>query len=61
MPKEEYFYQALYTFDIGQNDIGAGFFGNMNVQQANTLVPDIVNNFSKNATVVQLLPVTYLA
>ncbi|KAG4969924.1 hypothetical protein JHK82_035619 [Glycine max] len=26
MPKEEYFTEALYTFDIGQNDLMAGIF-----------------------------------
>ena len=25
LPKEDYFSQALYTFDIGQNDITAGY------------------------------------
>lgn len=53
MPKEEYFHEALYTFDIGQNDLGAGFFENMTVQQVNASVPDIVNSFSKNVKVVQ--------
>ena len=53
MPKEEYFDKALYTFDIGQNDLGAGFFGNLTVQQVNATVPDIVNAFSKNIKVVQ--------
>ncbi|KAI9395040.1 hypothetical protein POPTR_005G177900v4 [Populus trichocarpa] len=33
IPKEEYFQKALYTFDIGQNDLGAGFFGNMSVER----------------------------
>ncbi|TKY56148.1 Esterase protein [Spatholobus suberectus] len=48
MPKQEYFHKALYTFDIGQNDLGAGFFGNLTVQQVNASVPDIVSAFSKN-------------
>ncbi|WJX16666.1 hypothetical protein P8452_06665 [Trifolium repens] len=48
MPKEEYFSKALYTFDIGQNDLGAGFFGNKTIQQVNTSVPEIINSFSKN-------------
>lgn len=48
MPKEEYFHKALYTFDIGQNDLGAGFFGNMTIKQVNASVPDIVNAFTKN-------------
>ena len=52
MPKEEYFTKALYTFDIGQNDLGAGFFGNMTVQEVNASVPDIVNTFSTNVKVL---------
>ncbi|KAE9605853.1 putative alpha-L-fucosidase [Lupinus albus] len=46
MPNEKYFSEALYTYDIGQNDITAGFFGNLTVQQVNATIPDIVNNFS---------------
>ncbi|XP_027368349.1 esterase-like [Abrus precatorius] len=48
MPKEEYFAEALYTYDIGQNDLTAGFFGNMTLQQVNDSIPDIVNNFTAN-------------
>ncbi|ESW13035.1 hypothetical protein PHAVU_008G162300 [Phaseolus vulgaris] len=48
MPQKDYFRKALYTFDIGQNDLGAGFFGNLSVQQVNATVPDIVNAFSEN-------------
>ncbi|XP_020236517.1 esterase-like [Cajanus cajan] len=48
MPKEEYFARALYTFDIGQNDLTAGFFSNMTLQQLNASVPDIVSTFASN-------------
>ncbi|PQM37513.1 esterase-like [Prunus yedoensis var. nudiflora] len=48
MPKEEYFSKALYTFDIGQNDLGEGFFDNLTVQQVNASVPDIISGFSEN-------------
>ncbi|KAJ4700680.1 GDSL esterase/lipase [Melia azedarach] len=48
MPKEEYFSKGLYTFDIGQNDLGAGFFANMSVEEVNASVPDIINKFSAN-------------
>jgi hypothetical protein len=51
MPKEEYFQKALYTFDIGQNDLGAGFFGNMSVEEVNASVPNIVNTFLTNVKV----------
>ncbi|KAJ9673626.1 hypothetical protein PVL29_023276 [Vitis rotundifolia] len=48
MPKEEYFLKALYTLDIGQNDLGEGFFANMSIQEVNATVPDIINGFSTN-------------
>ncbi|CAJ2674466.1 esterase-like isoform X2 [Trifolium pratense] len=47
-PKEDYFSKALYTFDIGQNDLTGGFFSNATIQQINATVPDIVNNFIEN-------------
>ncbi|KAG5250870.1 esterase [Salix suchowensis] len=46
MPEEEYFREALYTFDIGHNDIGAGIFSNMSIEEVKASVPDIVNTFS---------------
>ncbi|KAL9359176.1 hypothetical protein Peur_047299 [Populus x canadensis] len=46
MPKEDYFRKALYTFDIGHNDLGAGFFSNMSIEEVKATVPDIVNRFS---------------
>ncbi|KAI5355301.1 hypothetical protein L3X38_008196 [Prunus dulcis] len=48
MPKEEYFSKALYTFDIGQNDLGEGFFANLTIQQVNASIPDIISSFSAN-------------
>ncbi|XP_059431935.1 esterase-like [Corylus avellana] len=47
MPESEYFPKALYTFDIGHNDLGEGF-SNMSIEAVNASVPDIVNNFSIN-------------
>lgn len=52
MPKEDYFSKALYTFDIGQNDLGEGFFGNMTIQEVNASVPDIITGFSTNIKVI---------
>jgi len=52
MPKEEYFDEALYTFDIGQNDLTVGFLGNMTLQQVIQSIPDIVSNFTSNIKVV---------
>ncbi|CAJ1971882.1 unnamed protein product [Sphenostylis stenocarpa] len=48
MPREEYFDEALYTFDIGQNDLTAGIFGNMTLQQVNVSTPDIISTFTSN-------------
>ncbi|KAL5558406.1 hypothetical protein UlMin_034617 [Ulmus minor] len=39
-------FNALYTFDIGQNDLAEGILGNLSVQQVNTSVPDIINRFT---------------
>ncbi|KAK9945800.1 hypothetical protein M0R45_011299 [Rubus argutus] len=48
MPKEDYFSKALYTFDIGQNDLNEGFFSNVTIQEFNASVPDIITGFSTN-------------
>ncbi|XP_004292698.1 PREDICTED: esterase-like [Fragaria vesca subsp. vesca] len=48
MPMEEYFSKALYTFDIGQNDLGEGLSRNMTIQEVNASVPDIITGFSTN-------------
>ena len=52
MPKGDYFSKALYTLDIGQNDLAKGFFfGNMNIEEVNASIPDMVNKFSINVKV----------
>ncbi|KAM1510337.1 hypothetical protein ACFX10_019403 [Malus domestica] len=48
MPMEEYFSKALYTFDIGQNDLGEGFSDKKTIHEVNASVPDIVSMFSTN-------------
>nr|XP_028949643.1 esterase-like isoform X1 [Malus domestica] len=48
LPKDEYFPKALYTFDIGQNDLGEGFFANKTIKEVNASVPDIIIKFSTN-------------
>ncbi|KAG9150602.1 hypothetical protein Leryth_008068 [Lithospermum erythrorhizon] len=45
LPKEEDFSKALYTFDIGQNDITAGFFANLTADQVRASMPDILDQF----------------
>ncbi|ERN13847.1 GDSL esterase/lipase At3g26430 [Amborella trichopoda] len=46
LPKQSYFSEALYTFDIGQNDLTAGLFQNLTVEQVKASVPDILEKFS---------------
>lgn len=45
LPKAEDISGALYTFDIGQNDLTAGFFLNMTTDQVRAYVPDVLNQF----------------
>ncbi|XP_021743469.1 GDSL esterase/lipase At3g26430-like [Chenopodium quinoa] len=47
LPKEGYFTRALYTFDIGQNDITAGYKLNLTTEQVKASIPDIINQFAK--------------
>ncbi|KAH9757001.1 GDSL esterase/lipase [Citrus sinensis] len=44
MPQEEYFSQALYTFDIGQNDFTADLFADMPIEKIYASVPDSIYN-----------------
>ncbi|XP_057428034.1 GDSL esterase/lipase ENOD8-like [Lotus japonicus] len=49
MPKEEYFSRALYTVDIGQNDITVGFYDdNITMQDVHHSVPDIIKTLVEN-------------
>ena len=50
LPKEEDFSNALYTFDIGQNDLTAGYFLNMSTDEVKAYVPDVLNQFQ---TIIQ--------
>ncbi|KAK3223463.1 hypothetical protein Dsin_010488 [Dipteronia sinensis] len=43
MPKPEYFTRALYTIDIGQNDLTAGYFTNKTTDEVKVYVPDVIN------------------
>eukprot|EP00268_Persea_americana_P055671 TRINITY_DN6495_c0_g1_i6.p1 TRINITY_DN6495_c0_g1~~TRINITY_DN6495_c0_g1_i6.p1 ORF type:complete len:256 (-),score=23.64 TRINITY_DN6495_c0_g1_i6:857-1624(-) len=47
LPKEEYFSKGLYTFDIGQNDLGAAYFSGMTTDEVIAAVPDILKHFSE--------------
>lgn len=60
MPKRDYFSRALYTFDIGQNDLTGGFFHeNMTIAEVKAhLVPDVVQQFT--SVVKVLTPLVYM-
>ncbi|KAK2416285.1 GDSL esterase/lipase [Trifolium repens] len=45
LPKAEDFSRALYTFDIGQNDLASGYFHNMSIDQVKAYVPDVLAQF----------------
>ncbi|KAK7369305.1 hypothetical protein VNO80_11341 [Phaseolus coccineus] len=47
LPKEEYFSGALYTFDIGQNDLTAGYKLNFTTEQVKAYIPDVLGQFSR--------------
>ncbi|KAJ0537366.1 putative alpha-L-fucosidase [Helianthus annuus] len=44
-PEEYKFSSALYTFDIGQNDLTAGYDLNMSTEQVIAYVPDVISEF----------------
>ncbi|ESQ32842.1 hypothetical protein EUTSA_v10004667mg [Eutrema salsugineum] len=46
LPRKEYFSQALYTFDIGQNDLTAGLKLNMTTDQIKAYIPDVLDQLS---------------
>ncbi|XP_030449217.1 GDSL esterase/lipase At3g26430 isoform X1 [Syzygium oleosum] len=46
LPPEEYFSRALYTFDIGQNDLTAGLKQNMTIDQIKAYIPDVMTHYS---------------
>ncbi|KAL2484497.1 GDSL esterase/lipase [Abeliophyllum distichum] len=46
LPEEDCFSRALYTFDIGQNDLTAGYKLNMSTEQVKAYVPDLLGQFS---------------
>ncbi|XP_038696958.1 esterase-like [Tripterygium wilfordii] len=46
VPQEEYYSKALYTVDIGQNDIGEPLIKlNRSIQQVNASLPNAINDF----------------
>lgn len=52
LPKADYFSRALYTFDIGQNDLTAGYFLNMSTDEVRAYVPDVLDQFKAIVKVI---------
>ncbi|KAK9096267.1 hypothetical protein Sjap_021764 [Stephania japonica] len=46
LPKKDYYSRALYTFDIGHNDMTAALFANMSISEVGGLIPYMVGNLS---------------
>nr|XP_043637007.1 GDSL esterase/lipase At3g26430-like [Erigeron canadensis] len=46
LPGTEKFSSALYTFDIGQNDLTSGYKLNMSTEQVKAYVPDVISQFT---------------
>lgn len=51
LPKASDFSRALYTFDIGQNDLTSGYFLNMSTNEVRASVPDVLNQFKNVVSV----------
>ncbi|XP_059630750.1 esterase-like [Cornus florida] len=46
MPEEDSFEEALYTFDIGHNDMAMELFANWTVEEVNASIPTLINGLS---------------
>ncbi|KAJ8458123.1 hypothetical protein OPV22_031049 [Ensete ventricosum] len=46
LPPENYFSKALYTFDVGQNDLTSGYVSNMTTDEVKATIPDILDKFT---------------
>ena len=53
LPQPDVFDKALYTMDVGQNDISHAFSSNLTESQINTLViPQIINELTSQLKVL---------
>jgi len=52
LPRAEYFSQALYTFDIGQNDITSSYFVNNSTEEVEAIIPDLMERLT---SIIQVL------
>ncbi|CAN0842765.1 GDSL esterase/lipase At3g26430 [Linum grandiflorum] len=46
LPKPDHFPRALYTFDIGQNDLTSAYFLNMTTPQVMGQIPDVLSQYN---------------
>lgn len=46
LPTQDIFSKALYTFDIGQNDLTSGYFTNMTTEEVKGYLPDLMERFT---------------
>lgn len=51
LPKPKDFQKAIYTFDMGQNDIADGLRMLSSVQDVHAALPDIINIFAEQIRV----------
>ena len=52
VPKKEHFSKALYTIDIGQNDIGMGLFTNNSIEAVKASVPNMMEGLKSHIKVI---------
>ncbi|KAG0499910.1 hypothetical protein HPP92_004165 [Vanilla planifolia] len=55
LPGEDRFSKALYTIDIGQNDITSGYFSGKTTEEVRADIPDILNKFTISMKSIYLL------
>jgi phospholipase/lecithinase/hemolysin len=46
LPTQDIFSKALYTFDIGQNDLTSGYFTNLTTKEVKGYLPDLMERFT---------------
>lgn len=61
LPKQEVFSKALYTFDIGQNDLTAGYFAGKSTDEVRAFVPEILSQYKNIIKVLFLISSFYWA
>ncbi|KAG6479368.1 hypothetical protein ZIOFF_062831 [Zingiber officinale] len=54
LPPKKYFSQALYTFDIVQNDLTSGCVSNLTTEQVKETIPVILGKFTDVVKLLQL-------